>query len=93
MSYKCTGGNNVAGLAEVQMLVKVLETKINDKFLTVDVDAIDRIKKSIININAELDAIQIDQNTQNNRLDALETNAANLQFTAQEIIDAYGDVD
>jgi len=93
MSHKCTGNNTSAGLAEVLKLVKDLENNINDKLLTVDIEAIDRIKKAIIGINADLDAIRIGQNVQDNRLDVLESNAANLQFTKQDIIDAYGDVD
>jgi len=89
MGYCAVGSMSLADWNRVKALCNELQESIDERFRQLDMGSLRTIEDEIRRLIQEINAIKIEQATQNARLDVLEENAANDEITTSEILEMY----
>lgn len=95
MAYCAIGTSDAVTWAELKKLCKQMQDMIDERFRNLDTGAIKLLRDKITALENTVSAIQLEQTTQNTRLDVLEETCANEEITTSEVLNMYtkGDID
>lgn len=89
MAYCAISNISVAEWNEIRKLCSQLKEYIDSQLDSLNTDVINNIRQDISVLNNKLLSIEIDQETQNRRLDKIEATCANTEITTEEVIEMY----
>lgn len=94
MAYCAIGTSDAVTWAELKKLCKQMQDMIDERFRNLDTGAIKLLSDKIAALENTVSAIQLEQITQNTRLDVLEETCANEEITTSEVLNMYtkGDI-
>lgn len=89
MGYCAVGSMSSADWNDIRKMLKKFSAEVDEKFKQLDSSQLKIIKDRITALEQSVDALQVEQDTQNARLDLIESSMFNDEITTSEIIEMY----
>jgi hypothetical protein len=94
MAWCALGSDEAVNWTELKKLCKQMQDMIDEKFKNLDTGAIRLLRDKVNAVENTISAIQLEQDTQNTRLNMIEDTCANEEINTSEVLNMYtkGDI-